>query len=64
LKGYNFNNIRRVKQKLPFLDKSLLKKIFHDIASKYNNRPGGYTRIFRLGIRFSDTSKMAKLEWV
>jgi ribosomal protein L17 len=32
-------------------DKEVLKKLFDEIAKKYKDRPGGYTRIVKLGIR-------------
>jgi len=61
--GYNFNTIRRVKQMLPY-DESAVKKLIQEIAPKYVNRPGGYTRVIPLGKRESDTATMARLEWV
>jgi len=44
--------------------KEILHKLFHDIASRYKERNGGYTRIIRLGKRDSDKSEMAMLELV
>lgn len=38
--------------------------LFDEIAPKYVDRPGGYTRIVKLGKRSSDGSEMAILEWV
>ncbi|MBN1892418.1 MAG: 50S ribosomal protein L17 [Clostridiales bacterium] len=38
--------------------------LFNDVAPKYTNRPGGYTRIIKLGTRRGDASEMAKLELV
>src|ERR1700739_3032671 len=32
-------------------DKEILKKLFDEIAQRYKNRPGGYTRIVKLGAR-------------
>lgn len=61
--GNTFNARRRAKSLLPYKDE-VLNKLFTDIAPRYVNRPGGYTRIIPLGRRISDTSIMAKLEWV
>jgi large subunit ribosomal protein L17 len=38
--------------------------LFDDVAPKFRERPGGYTRITKLGQRRSDGSEMAILEWV
>ena len=61
--GANFNTIRRAKSILPYKD-AALKKLFSEIAPNYSQRPGGYTRIIKLGRRISDTAPMARLEWV
>ena len=62
-KGEDFNTIRRVKQLLPYSDK-LVQKLLKEIAPKYVDRPGGYTRVIPLGKRTSDTATIARLEWV
>ena len=41
-----------------------VKTLFEDIAPNFENRQGGYTRIYKLGRRTSDSSEMAILEWV
>lgn len=61
--GYNFNTIRRVKQALPY-DSEIVVKLIKEIAPKYVDRNGGYTRVIPLGRRSSDTSYVARLEWV
>lgn len=62
-KGNTFSFRRRAKQLLPYKDEAL-NKLFTDIAPKYVDRPGGYTRIIPLGKRVSDTATIARLEWV
>lgn len=61
--GKTFNVYRRVKAELPYND-AALEKLFNEIAPRYVNRPGGYTRILPLGQRLSDTAQIARLEWV
>ncbi len=61
--GNTFNARRRAKALLPYKDEALI-KLFQEIAPKYVNRPGGYTRLISLGRRPSDTALIAKLEWV
>jgi large subunit ribosomal protein L17 len=39
-------------------------KVFKELAPRYAERHGGYTRITKLGIRVGDGTKMAKLELV
>jgi large subunit ribosomal protein L17 len=45
-------------------DKALLAKLFTDIAPRFASRPGGYTRILKLGQRYGDASEMVLLELV
>lgn len=56
------HNRRIIAKKI--LDKKVLAKLFTDIAPRFNGRPGGYTRILKLGQRYGDGSEMVFLELV
>jgi large subunit ribosomal protein L17 len=45
-------------------DKFVVYKLFEEIAPRYTERPGGYTRILKLGPRRSDSTEMVLLELV
>lgn len=45
-------------------DKALLKKLFNEIGPRFVDRPGGWTRVLRLGPRPGDAAEMAILELV
>jgi large subunit ribosomal protein L17 len=45
-------------------NRDLVKKLFDDIAPRFADRPGGYTRILKLGPRTGDAAEMAILEFV
>jgi large subunit ribosomal protein L17 len=45
-------------------DKFLVHKLFEEVAPRYTERPGGYTRIVKLGPRRSDSTEMVFLELV
>jgi large subunit ribosomal protein L17 len=42
----------------------LVEKVFLDLARRFKGRPGGYTRIIKLGHRRGDNAPMALVEWV
>jgi len=46
------------------LDESVVKKLFDEIAPRYKERSGGYTRILRTGYRRGDSAPMALIELV
>jgi large subunit ribosomal protein L17 len=43
---------------------SALKKLFDDLGPRFSERPGGYTRVVKLGLRSGDGASMAMLELV
>ncbi len=45
-------------------DKFTVHKLFEEVAPRYAERPGGYTRILKLGPRRSDSTEMVFLELV
>src|SRR3978361_474494 len=45
-------------------DKFIVHKLFDEVAPRYSERPGGYTRIVKLGPRRSDSTEMVYLELV
>ncbi|MEJ8552943.1 50S ribosomal protein L17 [Tepidibacter sp. Z1-5] len=46
------------------LDETVIKNLFDEIAPKYQERNGGYTRIIKLGVRKGDGSEIGILELV
>ena len=45
-------------------DKEVVTRLFDEVAPRYLDRPGGYTRIVRVGNRRGDSAEMAVIELV
>ena len=43
-------------------DESIVKKVFEELGPRYESRPGGYTRLVKLGPRKGDAAPMAIVE--
>jgi ribosomal protein L17 len=46
------------------LDEAQLRKLFDELAPRYADREGGYTRVLKAGFRASDQAAMAVIEFV
>jgi large subunit ribosomal protein L17 len=55
---------RQAMSTLQHPDKGIIYKLFDEVAPRYTERPGGYTRILKLGPRRSDSTEMVYLELV
>ena len=58
----NLHSRRMVARKLP--QKNIVKSLFKEVAPRYVDRPGGYTRIIKLGYRDNDRAPVSIIEFV
>ncbi len=56
------SNVRLAERQIR--SRPILQKVFGELKDRYADRPGGYTRIIRLGFRTGDAAQMALLELV
>jgi len=58
------NNLTAKRFLTRYLSQKVVKKLIEEIAPRYKERNGGYTRIIKLGLRKSDGAKMAIIELI
>lgn len=59
------NDLHSIRQVMKVIhDKEVVKELFSEIVPKIGDRPGGYTRVIKLGNRIGDAASMAILELV
>lgn len=45
-------------------DENILKKLFDELGPRYKQRPGGYTRVLKMGVRTGDNANLSVIELV
>ena len=60
--GHTLNARRMVMHDLQ--DRDVVTKLFDTLAPRFAERPGGYTRLLRLGFRKGDSAEMAQVELI
>lgn len=58
----DLHSIRQILKKIP--DKETVNALVHEIAPRFTDRPGGYTRIIKLGFRDNDRASVSLIEFV
>ncbi len=58
-------NLHAVRQAMTVIrDRTTAKKLFDDLAKRYENRQGGYTRIVKLGYREGDNAPLSMIQLI